>query len=97
MGGSSLFEIGNGSAEVLVQRLPGDDQRRYAFHSNRFSLRNARLGFAQVNDFDVIACWIDGISELPLGGDTDRATGVVEDGGWLLVRTPNDIAQKKPR
>jgi hypothetical protein len=33
-----------------------------------------------VDDLDVKACRIDGVGELVLGGDTDGATGMVENG-----------------
>jgi hypothetical protein len=92
----SFFEIGDGSADVDVERLVADDQRRHGSHPEHFDPRDAPSGFAQMDDLDVKTRRVDRVRELLLGGDTDRAIGVVEDGRWLQVRTPNDMGRKKP-
>jgi len=62
-----LLQIGQRGAEVDVERLAVDHQRRHRLHAQTLSLGDTAFLLAQMHDFDDIARRVDGLDELLLG------------------------------
>ena len=65
---------------IDVERLTVEDKRRDRFHSRRFGFAEAILVFSQMYNLEVVAVWIEGLGDILLGRDANRATRMIEGG-----------------
>jgi hypothetical protein len=95
-----LLQICDRRPEVDMERRSVQHQRRNRLHTAGFGLRYPGLGFAQVNDFDLILSLVHRSHDAMFRFDTHRTTGVVEDGLTSAHDSPLSafcVLQRHPR
>ena len=75
-----IFQIGQRSAKVDVERLPVDDQRGYRHHAVALGLSDPILLLAQMDTFYRVPRRIECLDEVLLGGYTHWATSMEQQG-----------------
>jgi hypothetical protein len=66
-----------------VKHLAVKDERGNRLDPGTLGVADAGPLLAQVNDIDGVARRVERVRELPLGGDTNRTTRVIESGDLL--------------
>lgn len=75
-----LFQRREISPVVDVERLTIEDKGWDRFHSRRFGLAEAVLVFSQMHNLKIVTVEIEGLGDILLGRDANRATCMIEGG-----------------